>query len=92
MEMKNKLYRHHKSKFSLVLRNFSFAFMGAFLVLGGITIPTYISISSHLNIAAQAVEEKTENPPQNNSDDKEEEKDNQTQNLASDSEDDENSY
>ena len=60
MEYKNKLFRHHKSKFSLIFRNFSLTCMGVLIVLGGIAIPTYISISSNLNVATEASEEKPE--------------------------------
>ena len=88
MEMKNKLFRHHKSKFSLVVRNLSFAFIGIFTVLGGIAIPTYISISNHLNIAAQAVEDNTDNSSLQSSKENEDEKDNQTQEEKNDLEDD----
>lgn len=62
MEFKNKLFRHHKSKFTLVLRNFSLTCMGVLIVLGGIAIPTYISISSNLNVATEASEEPTNEP------------------------------
>ena len=61
VEFKNKLYRHHKSKFSFVVRNFSLTFIGIFTVLGGIAIPTYISVSNTLQIQTQAVEETLEN-------------------------------
>ena len=69
MEFKNKLYRHHKSKLSLVVRNFSFAFIGFFTVACSIVIPTYISISSSLEIQTQAAEEKVnDNNEQNDAD------------------------
>lgn len=62
VEFKNKLFRHHKSKFTLALRNFSLTCMGVLIVLGGIAIPTYISISSNLNVATEASEEPTKEP------------------------------
>ena len=62
VEFKNKLFRHHKSKFTLILRNFSLTCMGVLIVLGGIAIPTYISISSNLNVATEASEEPTKEP------------------------------
>ena len=43
MVRKNKLYKHHKSKASFYIRNFSFAF-ALFLGLGtAVTVPTYIA-------------------------------------------------
>ena len=69
MEMKNKLFRHHKSKMSLVVRNFSLAFVGVFTILGGITIPTYFSISRSLNVVTQAAEENNDDTLLKNTDD-----------------------
>lgn len=88
MEMKNKLFRHHKSKLSLFARNFSLACVGVFMVLGGIAIPTYFSISSNLNIVTQASEENTtnlstnpdDNPDENVDEESEEEVDSENEN------------
>ena len=75
MVFKNKLYRHHKSKFSLILRHFSFVCMGFVLVVSAIAIPTYISISTTLNIPTEASEVKEgnqgatkQNQPEDNED------------------------
>ena len=57
MEFKNKLYRHHKSKASFVLRHFSIAIIGLFVVAGGVTIPTYISVYNTVNYQTKAEEE-----------------------------------
>lgn len=46
MEMKNKLYHHHKSKFSLVVKKFSLCSLGVFGFIAMIAIPTYISTLS----------------------------------------------
>ena len=63
MEMKNKLYRHHKSKASIVLRNFSLSFLGIFLAFSAITIPTYFSVRGDNRQQMQASEvEVVENP------------------------------
>ena len=44
--MKNKLYKHHKSKAALMIRNISLAVSAFALVIGLAAIPTYISASS----------------------------------------------
>lgn len=84
VEFKNKLFRHHKSKVTLIFRNFSLTCMGVLIVLGGIAIPTYISISSHLNVATEASEEPTEEPDsvldQNNDNEKDTDGDKQEDN------------
>ena len=56
MEMKNKLFRHHKSKASIVLRNFSLSFLGIFLAFSAITIPTYFSVRGDNRQQMQASE------------------------------------
>ena len=56
MEMKNKLFRHHKSKFALMLRNFSLTFMGLFLVVAAFTVPTYLSVVGSAEYQMQASE------------------------------------
>ena len=43
MQVKNKLYKHHKSKFVLVMRNFSIAFSSLVALLAIVAIPTYIT-------------------------------------------------
>lgn len=60
MTMKNKLYKHHKSKAVFVLRRFSFVFLailGAGLTIG---IPTYISSLQESDITTKAEDRKTE--------------------------------
>ena len=43
MVMKNKLYKHHKNKFALMMRNFSLTFASLFAIAAVVAIPTYIS-------------------------------------------------
>ena len=57
MEMKNKLYRHHKSKFVLIVKQFSLTCLGVFSVLSAIAIPTYITTLENQKIVTQAKEE-----------------------------------
>ena len=77
MEMKNKLYMHHKSKTSLVLRNFSVAFFGFAFFLSAVTIPTYFSVREEYRIATQALDEDPEeNVVDEPSDEVEEEEEN----------------
>ena len=40
---KNKLYKHHRSKSALIMRNFSLSLMGFIAVVAIAAIPTYIS-------------------------------------------------
>ena len=56
MEMKNKLFHHHKSKFSIVMRNFSLSVAGAFAFVAILTVPTYISIRSEQKAEMKATE------------------------------------
>ena len=64
MTMKNKLYHHHKSKFSIVMRNFSLSVVGVFAFVAAISVPTYISIqSTHQSVKAEG------EPTDENSDD-----------------------
>ena len=42
MAVKNKLYKHHKSKLVLVFRNFSISITGLFIIGALAAIPTYI--------------------------------------------------
>lgn len=60
MVMKNKLYKHHKSKAVYVLRRFSFALFGLIATGLAIGIPTYISSLSENQIATKAEENKSE--------------------------------
>ena len=68
MEMKNKLFRHHKSKFGLIARNFSMVFIGVFTLLSAVTIPTYLSVRGDLRIQMQASEEVRADENENNED------------------------
>ena len=56
MEMKNKLFHHHKSKFSIVMRNFSLSVAGVFAFVAILTVPTYISIHNEQNMEMKASE------------------------------------
>lgn len=61
MQVKNKLYKHHKSKFVLVMRNFSIAISGL-LALGAIVaIPTYISDKAISEAEATNLDEEYKN-------------------------------
>lgn len=62
MEMKNKLFHHHKSKFSIVVRNFSLSCLAIFGVVGALSIPTYISIHQSEKTEMKASEVENENP------------------------------
>lgn len=54
MNMKNKLYKHHKSKAFFYVRNFSFVFAGLLGIGLSIAIPTYISSIKEQQISAKA--------------------------------------
>ena len=56
MEMKNKLFHHHKSKFSIVMRNFSLSVTGVFLFVAALSVPTYISIHNEQKMEMKASE------------------------------------
>ena len=43
MNMKNKLYKHHKSKSSFVVRELSFSVLGLSLVALAVALPAYFS-------------------------------------------------
>ena len=60
--MKNKLFHHHKSKFSIVVRNFSLSCLAIFGVIGAATVPTYISIHQSEKAEMKASEVTDENP------------------------------
>ena len=62
MEMKNTLFHHHKSKFSIVVRNFSLSCLAVFVVIGIATVPTYISIHQSEKAEMKASEVTDENP------------------------------
>lgn len=62
MEMKNKLFCHHKSKFSLVMKRFSLACLGAATVLTAVIVPTYLSILGNEKVITEA-SENDENKP-----------------------------
>ena len=61
MTMKNKLYHHHKSKFSIVMRNFSLSVVGVFAFVAAISVPTYISIHNEQKMEMKATEVEEEN-------------------------------
>ena len=66
MEMKNKLFHHHKSKFSIVVRNFSLSCLAIFAVVGALTVPTYISIHQQQKSEMKASEVVDENMDDSN--------------------------
>ena len=71
MNMKNKLYKHHKSKVFFYVRNISFVFVGLLGIGLSIAIPTYISSIKEQQISAKAqaeenVEEEAEIPETEN--------------------------
>ena len=68
MVMKNKLLHHHKSKFSIFMRNFSFTIVGLFLVAGALSVPTYISITSSNQKQMQASEIENRHDDENKDD------------------------
>ena len=65
MEMKNKLFHHHKSKFSIVVRNFSLSCLAIFGLIGIATVPTYISIHQSEKAEMKASEVSDEKPSDN---------------------------
>lgn len=71
MEMKNKLFHHHKSKFSIVMRNFSLSVVGVFAFVAAISVPTYISIHNEQKMEMKATEVEQENLEQENPNDEE---------------------
>ena len=60
MVMKNKLQKHHKSKFVLLLREFSVLVGSVTLFCSAIAIPTYISVNSGEKVATEASTQKEE--------------------------------
>ena len=75
MMMKNKLYKHHKSKSFFMIRNFSFAVVALLGVGLTIAIPTYIASINEQQTSTKAKAE-------NDSNDKVEEKE-ETSSLLS---------
>ncbi|MCQ2802833.1 MAG: hypothetical protein MJ225_04115 [Bacilli bacterium] len=64
MEMKNKLFKHHRSKLAVVTRKISIAALSVAGVFAVVALPTYFSISSSNKIEAQATAEKQEKKEQ----------------------------
>lgn len=64
MNMRNKLYKHHKSKAFFYVRNLSFVFAGLLGIGLSIAIPTYISSikEQQIQTKAQAAEVEEEAP------------------------------
>ena len=60
MNMKNKLFKHHKSKAFFYVRNLSFVFAGLLGIGLSIAIPTYISSIKEQQIEAKAQTEEDE--------------------------------
>ena len=60
MLVKNKLYKHHRSKVALVARNFSIALSSLFVLAAIVAIPTYIRASSPSEAIATEVVQNTE--------------------------------
>jgi len=56
MEMKNKLYKHHKSRFHFLVKDLSIGTASVFGFLAIVSLPTYISINNQLKMAALASE------------------------------------
>lgn len=52
MVVKNKLYKHHKSKIGLIVRNLSIAISSFIAIVALAAIPTYISSSSNTEVKA----------------------------------------
>ena len=52
MIVKNKLYKHHKSKFALVARNLSIALSSFVALVALAAIPTYFSSNSDTEVKA----------------------------------------
>ena len=57
MKMKNKLYKHHKSKARLFIRSASIFALGLSAVVLAIAIPTYVSVKNSQNITVKAESE-----------------------------------
>lgn len=57
MVMKNKLYKHHKTKASFVVRHLGFTFMGLSLLVAVVALPTYLSIHQNEKVPTMAESE-----------------------------------
>ena len=60
MQVKNKLYKHHRSKFVLVMRNLSITVTGLAAIFAFVAIPTYISERNIAKAEAEKSNEVTE--------------------------------
>ena len=60
MFVKNKLYKHHKSKAAMLTRNFSIAVSSLFALVAIVAIPTYISSNNVAETKAVNTTEKVE--------------------------------
>ena len=58
MVIKNKLYKHHKSKYALFIRDLSIAFSSFLALVAIIAIPTYFSTKNNTEVKAN---EQTQN-------------------------------
>ena len=82
MEMKNKLFCHHKSKFSLLLKRFSLTCIGVVSVIAAVTVPTYISMLEDSKAVAQETSENLNaNKHENTSEESEQEDTNSEENI-----------
>ena len=63
MVMKNKLYKHHRTKASFVVRYLSFTFVGLSLAALVVALPTYFAFHEEEKVATMAEneEEKLDN-------------------------------
>ena len=66
MEMKNKLYCHHKSKAGMLTKQFSVALFGLSVAFGVVAVPTYISSLENNKVATLASEGEKENDANEN--------------------------
>ena len=66
MQVKNKLYKHHRSKFVLVMRNLSITVTGLVAVFAIVAIPTYISEKNISKAEAEKANETLEASEDNN--------------------------
>ena len=57
MKMKNKLYKHHRSKASYLFKTASIFVLGLSAVVLAIAIPTYVSVRNSQNITVKAESE-----------------------------------
>jgi cytoskeletal protein RodZ len=71
MQVKNKLYKHHKSKFVLVVRNLSITVTGLVALFAVVAIPTYISEKNISKAEAENSNEIVQTDNENNVDEPE---------------------